>query len=88
MSRDETSAMTTPEDHLPSSSRALVRLVSTNDAPHIVATPRPALFLAHLIATDQKLAQTRERRRAEPNEVIAAYRETIARIQTLNTKNR
>jgi hypothetical protein len=30
-------------------------------------------FLAHLIATSVQVPQTRERRRAEPEEAIAAY---------------
>ena len=44
------------------------------------ATPEPstiyrqAAFLAHLIAVKDHLPQTRERRRAEPAEAIAAYR--------------
>jgi hypothetical protein len=45
-----------------------------------IARSEPALrgrpqagFLAHLIATERKLPQTRERRRAEPAEAIAAY---------------
>ena len=33
-----------------------------------------APFLAHLIATKDQLPQTRERRRAEPADAIAAYR--------------
>ena len=32
-----------------------------------------APFLAQLIATDRQLPQTRERRRAEPREALAAY---------------
>jgi hypothetical protein len=35
-------------------------------------------FLAHLIATAEQLPQTRERRRAEPAEAIAAYRTASA----------
>jgi hypothetical protein len=35
---------------------------------------RQAQFLTHLIATKDQLPQTRERRRAEPGEAIAAYR--------------
>ena len=34
---------------------------------------REAAFLAHLIATKELMPQTRERRRAEPSEAIAAY---------------
>ena len=30
-------------------------------------------FLAHLIATDRQVPQTRERRRGEPGDAIAAY---------------
>ena len=57
----------------PTESRALVAL-----------TPRPAMqpanrgrlaaeFLAHLIATKEQAPQTRDRRRAEPPEAVAAY---------------
>ena len=59
-----------------SPSRALVAIEPA--APHV--SPRPlarhpaAPFLAHLIATHLHLPQTRERRRAEPVEAIAAYR--------------
>ena len=35
---------------------------------------REAAFLAHLLATKAMAPQTRERRRAEPEEAIAAYR--------------
>jgi hypothetical protein len=38
-----------------------------------------AAFLAHLIATKEQAPQTRERRRAEPEEAIAAYRAVLAR---------
>ncbi len=58
-------------------SRALV--VTEPVVPEPVARPRPAAFLAHLIATKEKVPQTRERRRAEPTEAIAAYR-TVAAI--------
>jgi hypothetical protein len=40
-----------------------------------------APFLAQLIATKDQLPQTRERRRAEPAEAIAAYRATAARTE-------
>jgi hypothetical protein len=40
--------------------------------------PRQATFLAHLIATKEQAPQTRERRRAEPTEAIAAYRAVVA----------
>ena len=38
------------------------------------ATRASADFIAHLIATAACLPQTRERRRAEPAEAVAAYR--------------
>lgn len=55
------------------SGRALIAL-----QPAAASEPAPraraqASYLAHLIATEQKLPQTRERRRAEPETVIAAY---------------
>jgi hypothetical protein len=64
-----------------SGSRALVAVEPP--APH--AGPRSltrhpaAPFLAQLIATHLQMPQTRERRRAEPAEAIAAYR-AVARI--------
>ena len=61
-------------NHSPSAGRALVALAAAPGAihPHR-ATPRPAFFLAHLIATARQIPQTRERRRVEPGEAIAAY---------------
>ena len=38
-----------------------------------------APFIAQLIATRMRAPQTRERRRAEPEEAIAAYREMMSR---------
>jgi hypothetical protein len=41
------------------------------------ASQRPcAGFLAHLIATAGQLPQTREKRRAEPEDAVAAYQST------------
>ncbi len=45
-------------------------------------TPRRAAFLAHLIATARQMPQTREKRRAEAGEAIAAYAEMQARLHT------
>jgi hypothetical protein len=59
--------------------RALVVLGSTNNGPELQAVYRYAPFVAHLIAIKDQHPQTRERRRAEPNEAVAAYRAT-ARI--------
>jgi hypothetical protein len=69
----------------PCSSQALVVAASTahDAAPHR-PVQRATAFLAHLIATTRHAPQTRQRRRAEPAEVIAAYRATIARLQDLN----
>jgi len=69
----------------PSSSRALVTLAATaqGEAPHR-SIRREANFLTHLIATAHKLPQARQRRRAEPAEVIAAYQATVARSQKPN----
>lgn len=51
-------------------------LVVTSEAEEAQAASvyRQAPFLAHLIATKEHAPQTRERRRAEPAEAIAAYR--------------
>jgi len=58
-------------------SRALVAIdAAAERAP--AASFRQATFLAQLIATKEQLPQTRERRRAEPGEAIAAYRATEA----------
>ena len=60
-------------------SRALVALApSLASASHNGPARRPAAFLAHLIATQGQHPQTRERRRAAPDEVLAAYRATVA----------
>jgi hypothetical protein len=57
----------------PTESRALVAIAAA--VPREPPLPyRHAPFLAHLIATKEQLPQTRERRRASPQEAIAAYR--------------
>jgi hypothetical protein len=59
-------------------SRALVALTPAAAADK---TPQPchqAPFLAQLLAMKDQHPQTRERRRAEPDEVLAAYRATVA----------
>jgi hypothetical protein len=73
--------------NLPSSSRALVpliRLAPHSEAEHHGPVRRIATFLTHLIATEEHVPQTREKRRADPEEVIAAYKATIARLRQLN----
>ena len=61
-------------------SRALVALTPAAATYKPSDSHRQAAFLAHLIATKGQLPQTRERRRAEPAEAIAAYRASAALI--------
>ncbi len=57
-------------------SRALVKV---SHPPRKETTHLPgAGFLAQLIACDQRMPQTRERRRAEPQEAVLAYRRAAA----------
>jgi len=60
------------------SSRALIALepIAPSDTP--LRTRPQADFLAHLIATREQLPQTRERRRAEPHDVIVVYAAALA----------
>jgi hypothetical protein len=60
-------------------SRALVVLESAAEREPGAIYRQPA-FLAHLIATKEQHPQTRERRRAEPGEAIAAYRAVEALV--------
>ncbi len=71
--RSPREAVSAPRDARTSQSRALIPLqpIAPGDTP-LRARPQAA-YLAHLIATNDKLPQTRERRRAEPAEVIAVY---------------
>jgi hypothetical protein len=55
-------------------SRALIALTPAPATYEPSGSHRQAAFLAHLIATKGQLPQTRERRRAESAEAIAAYR--------------
>jgi len=57
-----------------SDSRALVVVQAPPGTPEPLTVQRQAVFLAHLIAVKDQHPQTRERRRAEPGEAIAAYR--------------
>jgi hypothetical protein len=59
-------------------SRALVALAPAAKAQPAPSSFRRAPFIAHLLAVKDQHAQTRERRRAEPSEAIAAYRATAA----------
>ena len=64
-----------------SSSRALIPLSPVRYSERTQTVVRqPANFLAHLIATEQAIPQTRERRRVEPQiatAIYAAARETV-----------
>lgn len=71
--RDESHA---PQDH----SRALVVQSPVAESSAAMAH-RQAAFLAHLIAMKDQHPQTRERRRADPDEAIAAYRAVAAMPQ-------
>jgi hypothetical protein len=59
----------------PVESRALVKVSrpARRETTHLPG----AGFLAQLIACDQKLPQTRERRRAEPQEATAVYAQPL-----------
>lgn len=61
-------------------SRALVALTPPSDRLERQAAIGDAPFLAQLAATKDHHPQTRERRRAEPNEALAAYRATALQI--------
>jgi hypothetical protein len=65
-----------------SETRALVALAPIADTSERQPVHRHAPFLAHLIAVKDQHPQTRERRRAEPNEALAAYRATVALSQS------
>ena len=73
---------------LPSSGRALVLVGSPEfkARAHRPVQRVAASFVTQLIANASRVPQTREKRRAEPDEVIAAYRSTIERLQKLNDK--
>jgi len=72
----------------PSSSRALVISAGPEQSAKLHRPiQRAAAFVTHLIATARQVPQARARRRADPAEVIAAYRTTIARLQKLNEKS-
>jgi hypothetical protein len=59
------------EPHVESRALTVVTPEPPRDVPNVY---RQATFLAQLIATNDQHAQTRRRRRAAPEEAIAAYR--------------
>jgi hypothetical protein len=62
----------TPEPMTGRAVIALAPVARSESAPQALRRPR-ADFLAHLIATAERLPQTREKRRAEPEVAIQAY---------------
>jgi hypothetical protein len=60
-----------------SASRALVALTPAAALSKAPQNSRQAPFLAQLLAMKDQHPQTRERRRAEPHEALAAYRATV-----------
>jgi hypothetical protein len=68
-----------PETAEPSApTQALVPAAPAADLAEAPNVYRQVPFLAQLLATKEQHPQTRERRRAEPAEVIAAYRAVAA----------
>ena len=66
-----------PRDATPSAAPSRALTVISASTPRDAPPPLPrgdAAFLAHLIATKEQAPQTREKRRAAPAEVLAAYR--------------
>jgi hypothetical protein len=61
-----------------SESRALVVLDPLKGHSGQPANHRYAPFVAHLVATKDQHPQTRERRRADPHDAVAAYRAAAA----------
>jgi hypothetical protein len=62
-----------PREAQISDNRALIALQPIVPGERSPAGRPQASFLAHLIATDRQLPQTRARRRAEPADAITAY---------------
>ena len=61
--------------------RALVAIAPMTESSEWKIVHRHAPFLAQLVATKDQHPQTRERRRAEPDVALAAYRATAALAQ-------
>lgn len=57
-----------------SEGRALIALDPLSGRSGQAASHRYAPFVAHLVATKDQHPQTRERRRADPRDALAAYR--------------
>jgi hypothetical protein len=78
-----TGARTRADSSLEDTSRPAGRALVIVEPPPRIAPPSisssrgSAQFLAHLIAIDQQVPQTRTRRRAEPAQASLAYRTTL-----------
>jgi hypothetical protein len=68
-----------PADN-PASGRALVTIGPAADTNETLSIYRQAPFLAQLLAMRDQHPQTRERRRAEPQVAMTAYRSTAALV--------
>jgi hypothetical protein len=68
-----------PEDIAPRAESRALTVIAPEARRELPNVYRQAPFLAQLIATKDQHAQTRSRRRAEPQEAIAAYR-AVARL--------
>lgn len=66
------------EDRSPGRALVVLEAPAAGDLPSV--HPQAA-FLAHLIATKAQHPQTRARRRAEPQEALAAYRAVAALVR-------
>ena len=85
----QTAEDTAQSDVSTSSSRALIPLSPAQSSARLQTLARqPANFLAHLIATEQSLPQTRERRRIEPNVGAAIYAAASGSVSTVHASSR
>jgi hypothetical protein len=66
-------------DTVASESRALTVVTPPTPTEASPTNYRPAVFLAHLLATRDQAPQWRTRRRSRPDEAIAAYTAAAAR---------
>lgn len=64
----------------PGTALTVVASVEAGKVPILPPRRASVSYLAHLIATREGAPQTRERRRAEPQEAIAAYASVLERI--------
>jgi hypothetical protein len=77
-----------PHDASAGGARALIPVAAPapSDRPATMTRRPLAAFLAHLIATQTQAPQTRARRRAEPEEVMAVYEIASVRLARTGRK--